>query len=206
MQEFWNTLSQQLKPRFHELSMYLIAFAFCWVFVFHPEFRLGFYMLFSGFESMSPLFLALGLIVIGGILLSLTHAFIKRKKSATEKAIMGWFVLGTSGVTSFFLGAETLHSRSTIMMIFAVWNILMSVFLLLQMGSLKSNISDREATLAEVFITTVILVIILLAVDLYLRLSWAETLSICIFYSTSIVFITAWIFNYFDLQTPDIQK
>jgi hypothetical protein len=201
MREFWNTLSQQIKPTFHELSMYLIALSFCWLLFFHPEFRQGFYMFFSGFESMSPLFLALGLTATGGIFLSLVHAFIKRKKSAPEKAIMGWFVLGTSGVTSFFLGAEALHSRSSIMIILAIWNILMSVFLLLQMGSQKFNVSDEDASFVEVFLTTVILVVILFLADSYLRLSWAVILSISIFYSTFIVFITAWISNYFGFKT-----
>jgi hypothetical protein len=206
MNEFWNTLSQQLKPRFHEITMYLIALAFCWLLFFHPELRFGYYMLFTGFESMSPFFVALGLIVTGGVLLSLIHVFIKRKKLALEKAIMGWTILGLSGVTSFFVGTEMLTSGSSIMVTLVVWNILMSVLLLLQMGMQKYDISDENASIMEVFITTVILFVILLLADLYLHFSWATTLSICIFYSTFIVFITTWIINYFDLQLPDILK
>jgi hypothetical protein len=206
MREFWDTLSQQMKPRFHEISMYLVALSFCWLFIFHPELRHGFFMLFSGFESMSPFFIILGLIVTGGLLLSLIHAFIKRKKLAFEKAIMGWSVLGISGVTSFLAGVEMLPSRSAMIMILVAWNILMSVLLLLQMGMQKYDISDDEASFAEVFVTTVILVVILLLADLYLRLSWPLTLSICIFYSTSVVFITTWVVGYFDLQLPDFLK
>ena len=112
MNEFWNALSQQLKPRFHEISMYLVALSFCWLFLFHPELRLGYFMFFSGFKSMSPFFVALGLIVTGGLLLSLVHVFIKRKKLALEKAIMGWSILGISSVTSFFLGLKcSLHDH-----------------------------------------------------------------------------------------------
>ena len=206
MDEFWNALSQQLKPRFHETTMYLIALSFCWLFLFHPEIRHGLFMYFSGFESMSPLFIAQGLVVTAGLLLSLIHVFIKRKKLALEKAVMGWFVLGTSGVTSFFVGIEMLASRSSIMMILVAWNILMCILLLLQMGGQKYDISDEDASLVEVFVTTVILLVILLLADLYLRLSWAMTLSICIFYSTFIVLITAWIINYFDLRPPGILK
>jgi hypothetical protein len=86
MDEFRNTISQELKPRFHELSMYLIALSFCWLFLFHPELRRGFFIFFSGFGSMSPFFVALGFIVTAGLLLSLVHVFINRKKSALEKA------------------------------------------------------------------------------------------------------------------------
>ena len=206
MDEFRKSLSQQLKPKFHEITMYLIALSICWLLLFHPEFRKGLYIFFSGFESMSPLFIALGLIVTGGLLLSLVHVFIKRKKLAIEKTLMGWFVLGTSGVTSFFVGSEMLASRSSVMMIFVIWNILMCILMLVQTVTQKFDISDENASFVEVLVTTVVLFLILLFDDLYLRLSWAMTLSICIFYSTSIVFITTWIINYFDLQLPDILK
>lgn len=195
-----------MKPRFHEISTYLIALSFCWLFIFHPELRQGYYLLFTGFETMSPFFLALGLIVTAGLLLSLIHAFTKRKKLAFEKAIMGWSILGISSVASFLVGTEMLPSRSSIMTILVTWNILMSIVLLMQMGSQKYEISDDEASFAEVIVTTVILVVILLVSDLYLRLSWAMTLSICIFYSTLIVFITTWVIHYFDLQIPDLLK
>jgi len=205
MNEFWNTLSQQLKPRFHEITLYLIALAFCWLLYFHPELRFGYFMFITGFESMSPIFVILGLVVTGG-LLSLIHVFIKRKKIALEKAIMGWSVLGLSGVTSFFVGTEMLTSRSSIMVSLVTWNILMSVLLLFQMGMQKYVISDENASFMEVFITTVILFAILYSADLFLHLSWATTLSICIFYSTFIVFITTWTINYFGLQLPNALK
>jgi hypothetical protein len=206
MNEFWNTLFQQLKPRFHEITMYLIAIAFCRLLFFHPELRFGYYMFFTGFESMSPFFIALGLVVTGGLLLSLIHVFIKRKKLALEKTIMGWSVLGLSGVTSFFVGAEMLTSRSSTMAILVTWNILMSVLILFQMGMQKYDVSDENASFIEVFITTAILIIILFLADLYLHLSWAVTLSLCIFYSTSIVFITTWAIGYFNLRLPDNPK
>jgi len=78
--------------------------------------------------------------------------------------------------------------------------------LLFQMGLQKFVVSDENASFLEVFITTVILFVILLSTDLWLHLSWAATLSICIFYSTFIVFITTWAINYFDLQIPDFLK
>lgn len=206
MHEFWNSLSQQLKPRFHEISTYLIALSFCWLFIFHPELRHGFYMFFTGFESMSPFFIALGLIVTAGLLLSLIHVFIKRKKLALEKAIMGWSILGIGGVTSFLAGVEMLPSRSSFMMILVTWNVLMSILMLLQMGMQKYDVSDDDASIIEVIVTTAILMAILLLSDLYFRLSWAMTLSICIFYSTFIVFITTWVIGYFDLPIPKILK
>jgi len=204
--EFWNTFSQQLKPRFHEISLYLIALAFCWLLYFHPELRFGYFVFFTGFESMSPFFVALGLVVTAGLLLSLIHVFIKRKKFEFEKAVMGWSILGLSGVTSFFVGSEMLVSPSSILVSLVTWNILMSLLLFFQMGMQKYVVSDENASFPEVFITTAILFVILYSADLYFHLSWAMTLSICIFYSTFIVFITAWTINHFGLQLPNILK
>jgi hypothetical protein len=206
MDIFWNTLSQEIKPRFHELSIYLIAFSFCWLFLFHPELRDGYFMFFGGFGSMSPLFLALGLIVTGGLLLSLVQVFIRRKKTTFEKTVMGWFVLAISGVASFFVGAEMLPSRSAIQMILVAWNIIMSVFLLIQMGMQKYDVIDEDISFVEIFITTTILFIVLVVADRYLHFSWAVTLSISIFYSTSIAFIISWVVNYFDVQLPGFLK
>jgi hypothetical protein len=206
MREFWNSLSHLMKPRFHEISMYLIALSFCWLFIFHPELRWGFYMFFTGFESMSPLFLSLGLIVTAGLLLSLIHAFIKRKKLAIEKIIMGWSILGISGVTSFFTGVEMLPSRSSIMAVLVAWNIIMSVLTLTQMGMQKYDITENEATILEVILTTALLMVILFFLDSYLHFSWAKTLSICIFYAYFIVLIAAWTINYFGIKIPDFLK
>jgi len=132
--------------------------------------------------------------------------FLKRKKLALEKFLMGWFVLFTSSVASFFVASEMLTSRSPITIILIAWNILMSVLILIQMGAHEFDISDENASFGEVFVTTVILFVILLFADLYLRLSWSMTLSMCFSYSSSIVFITTFVTNYFDLQIPNIQK
>ena len=206
MREFWNSLSQLMKPRFYEITMYLIALSFCWLFIFHPELRWGFYMFFTGFESMSPLFLSLGLIVTAGLLLSLIHAFIKRKKLAVEKIIMGWAILGISGVTSFFTGVEMLPSRSVIMAVLVAWNIIMSVLTLTQMGMQKYDINENEATILEVAVTTTILVAILFFLDTHLHFSWAKILSICIFYATSVAFIIAWAIHLFGNPGTDALK
>jgi hypothetical protein len=206
MKVFWKLFFQQLKPKLHEISLYLIALAFCWLLLFHPEFRQGFFMFFTGFYSFSPIFLGLGVLVTAGLLLSLEHVFLKRKKLALEKAIMGWSILGISGVASFMLGSEMLASQSATMMVLVVWNILMSLLMLAQGATQKFYISDENASLVEIVFATGILLGILLISDLYLRLSWAMVLSICIFYATCIVFITTWAVGFFHLKLPDFLK
>ena len=206
MDEYWKALSQEMKPRFQEISLYLIGLSFCWLILFHPEFREGFFMFFSGFGSMSPFFVALGLIETGGLALCIAHVFINREKSVIEKGLMGWFVFGVSGVTSFFVGAETLNSRSSFMMILVTWNILTSVLMLLQMGMQKYDISDENASSVEIISTTAILVAVLFLADQYFHLSWAMILSVGIFYSTSIVITAIWLVNYFDLHLFNFTK
>ena len=203
MREYWNDLSQQLKPKIHELSAYLIALTCCWLFLSHDKLRQALFIIFSGFGSMSPIFIGLGLAVILGLLLSLVHVFIQRKKSEFEKFFMGGVILGASGVASLAVGIEMLPSRSSIMMILPAWNMLMGLLMLSQMGFEKYEVEDEDATPGEVLGATVILVFILLLADFVYRLSWALTLSICIFYALTIVFIANQIVKYFGAQSSD---
>lgn len=202
MNNYFEFLSNQLKPRFNEISTYLVSLSFCWLIIFHPELRYGYYLFFTGFESLSPFFLTLGLIVTVGLLLSLIHVFVKRKKLAVEKAIMGWSILGISSAASFIAGTEFLPSKSSIAVILITWNILISILTLFQMALQKYYITDNDASLTEVIITTGILVVILLFCDLYFHFSWTVTFSICIFYSTFVIFVAAWVTQYFGLQFP----
>ena len=206
MRELMNFLPQSMKPRFHEISAYLIALTCCWLFVFHAKLRETLLIIFGGFGTFSPYFIVLGLIVLWGLLLSLAHALLRRKKSASEKYFMGWFIMGTSGIASFGLGVEMLPLRSSIMLILPAWNILIGVLLFFQMAFQEYVVSDEDASLREVFGTTTILVCLLLLADFGLRLSWAMTLSICIFYSTTIVFLATQVANYFYPQPPAILK
>ena len=66
----------------------------------------------------------------------------------------------------------------------------------------KYYITDNDASLTEVITTTGILVVILLFCDLYFHFSWTVTFSICIFYSTFVIFVAAWVTQYFGLQFP----
>jgi hypothetical protein len=206
MNEFWGSLSQQLKPKLHEITAYLIACSCCWLFISHAKLRQALYIIFSGFESNSPFFITIGLVATAGLLLSLVHAFIQRKKSQPEKILMGWFVMGVSGMSSFVLGLDMLGSHSTTLLILPVWNILTGLFMLTQMEMQKYEMSDDNASIGVVFGTTVLLVIILFLTDFGLHLSWALTLSICIFYATTIVFLSTWIVKYFEIQLPDFLK
>lgn len=204
MREYWDNLSRQLKPSIHEVSAYSIAFTCCWLLVTHAKLRQTLLIIFSGFGSMSPFFIGLGLVATLGLLLSLIHAFIPVRKSDPEKFLMGWFIMGASGVASFVIGLEMLPSRSSLLMLLPVWNMLMGLLMLCQMGFQKYEVNDEDASLTAVFGTTVILVLILWLTDLSLQLSWALTLSICIFYATTLVFIAHQIVKYFGSQSPDV--
>jgi hypothetical protein len=206
VKEFWKLFFQQLKPKFHEISLYLIALSFCILMVLRADLRQGFFLFFSGFYSFSPYFLGLGLVISAGLVLSLVHVFIKRKKFALEKTIMGWSILALSGVASFFVGSEMLASRSATMIVLVVWNILMSLLLLAQGATQKFDIGDENASFFEVLVTTCILLVIILVSNLYLHNSWAITFSICIFYATFIVFLTTWAVNTFHLKIPRFLK
>jgi hypothetical protein len=198
MHEYWNNLSRNIKPLFHELSAYLVALALGCLFVYHSELRQGLYQFFVGF---GPLFILLGLFLAGGWLLSLVHVFIRRRRSAIEKMLIGYFLLTTSAVASFFMASEMLPSSPTLV-ILPVWNILMSLLLLIQMVAGNYSLSDDDASFRGVLLTTAVLAAILWAADSLLQLSLATTLSICIFFATSIVYLPARIARIFNARLP----
>lgn len=203
MREFFVLLARQLKPKFHELSAYLIAFTCCWLFVFHTQLRQALLMIFSGFGSLSPYFILVGLLLTLGVLFSLVNAFIQRKKSSYEKYLMGWFVMGVSSLASFAVGVEMLPLRASPMLILPVWNMLIGVLMLFQMGFQKYDVGDEDASPQAVWATTAILLVILFLADWGLQLSWAVILSLCIFYATTVVFVVSWFIRYFRIQLTD---
>lgn len=160
-------------------------------------------MIFSGFGSLSPYFILVGLILALGVLLSLGHAFIQRKKSSYEKYIMGWFVMAASSLASFAVGVEMLPARASLMLALPVWNMLIGVLMLFQMGFQKYDVGDEDASPQAVWATTGILLVILLLADWGLQLSWAMVLSLAIFYATTVVFVVSWFIRYFRIQLTD---
>jgi len=202
MREFIDNIRQQMKPKYHELTTYLTALACAILFFVYPEFRAIYFEILSGAgaDRASLAIMALGVIASIGFFLSFLHVFIKRKKSWFEKMCMGAFIMGANGFAGIVAGVEMLPSRSSILVIIPVWNILMGIILLYEMGLSKFDITDENASPLQVLGASITLFVVFGLVDFGFHLTWAMALSICLFYSSTIVFFVTWIINYVRYQ------
>ncbi len=144
--------------------------------------------------------MALGLIATIGFFLSLVHAFIRKKKSAFEKTCIGAFIMGTNGLAGILAGLEMLPSRWSMLVIIPIWNVLMGIVLLYQLGLNKFTVSDQESWWFDVFVASVTLLIVFAITDFGFHLSWAISFSICVFYSSTVFFLVTRALNFLRLR------
>jgi len=205
MREYVKNIRKQLKPKYHELTAYLTALTCAALFLFRSEFRavyVDYFKIQSGPEDVraSIAFFVLGSIVTIGFFLSFIHVFIKDKKSWFDKTCIGTFILGTNGLAGIVAGLEMLPSQWSILMIVPLWNILTGIILLYQIGLQKFDISDENASPLQVFGSSITLLIVFFITNFVFHFSWAMTLSICLFYSSTIFFFASWMIDYFRYQ------
>ena len=88
--------------------------------------------------------------------------------------ISGWYVLSSSSIRDWLI-------------IFPLWSIINGVLLIVMLFKIidEECISDRKATLKEVVIGLIAVLIVFILCNYVLKLHWAVTLSICIIYTTS---------------------
>jgi hypothetical protein len=204
MHEYLNNIREQMKPKYHELTAYLTALTCAVLFVMHSEFRQVYFEIISGAGAdnrASFSFMALGLLATIGFFLSFIHVFIKRKKSVFEKACMGIFIMGANGMAGIMAGIEMIPLRWSIVAIIPAWNIFMGAILLYQIGLAKFDVTDENTSLFEVLIASFTMLIVFVVVDFGFRLKWAMAFSICMFYSSTILFFITWMINFIRFRT-----
>ncbi len=203
MREQWNRALEWLKPKYNELTTYLTALTCVILFFTHPEFRRLYFEILSGAgaDRASLAFFALGLLATLGFFLSIMHVFTKRTKTDFEKTCMTAFVMGANGFAGIAAGVEMLPARWSLLALFPIWNICMGVLLLYQIGVAKDPITDENASPWEVFTGSIILVFVFVLTNSQFHLTWAMIFSICMFYSTTLIFLITWTLNYFNLRS-----
>ena len=128
-------------------------------------------------------------IFITGMGLSIYNVFTTSEKTDTEKWIMLFFAVLTNASTGIISGWYVLSSSiRDWLIIFPVWNIINGVLLIVMLFKIidKECISDRDASLKEVVIGLIAVIIVFILCNYVLKLHWAVTLSICIIYTTSL--------------------
>ena len=132
-------------------------------------------------------YIYLGLFMLG-MFLCMYHVFTKRRKTEAEKGIMLLFAVSINAATGFIAGFYMLKESPGWLFLFPVWNIINSILLIvMQYVNLfdEDRISDRDATITQVILGSVAILIIFYICNNVFKLHWAITYSICIIYTTS---------------------
>jgi hypothetical protein len=194
MGEFLKNFFGWPKTKYSELSTYLTALACAVIFFTHPNFRQSIAQLIQGIPSQGGItdliaFLILGFIVILGFVLSLYHVFTSREKSSFEKYLMGAFTIGANATAAITAGFEEINSGSYTLIFFPLWNILIGLALIIQIRLKKFEVSDENASLLEVAVNSIALLVVFFITNYAFRLSWAIEFSVILFFSSFLIFV-----------------
>ena len=175
-----------LIPNYDELSLFLMAVVFIVLYATNTVMQKDishFLMRLGAWRR----YLYVGLFAIG-MLLCLYHVFTKRKKTDIEKEIMLVFAITINAATGVIAGLYMLKESPGWLLAFPVWNLLNSAaIILMQYVDFfnEDQISDRDATITQVIIGLIAILIIFYICNNVFNLYWAITYSICIIYTTS---------------------
>lgn len=196
MKNFLQKIYEWLKPRYHELMTYQSAVICILVFISYPGLRNTYSHSIT--DNYGAWVLPVSIIAAIGLIYSIWHVFTSRKKTMMENYFMSAFILSVNGLVGVVAGIELLPTRWSIMVLFPIWNILSGVILLYQLGISENVVTDENATMLEVKIATVTILIAFLIAKFLSHLSWAMTFSVCLFYSSITTAIISRMFYYFQ--------
>ncbi len=126
-------------------------------------------------------------VILGGMALSIFHAFSSRPRTVGEKAVMGAFAMATNGIAGIACGMELLEGQWRWSAIFPVWNIVSGCVLLYLVAlDPEDAVTDEHANLAKFVVGLALAAGIFAYCQYAAHLTWAMTFSICVAYSTSI--------------------
>ena len=186
-QEKRNLFAWLFIPRYNELALFLMSFAFVLLFFTHADLRAAsFKPLFGNFNLR--VLIALGLFVLG-IMFSLYHVFTAREKTEGEKAVMLFFAAIVSGLSGIAAGIHILKNSHGILIVFPIWNLVNGILLLIMYRFEmidESSIVDDNATTFQVISGSMVVVATLIVCRFVFKMYWAITFSICVTYASNL--------------------
>jgi DNA-directed RNA polymerase subunit RPC12/RpoP len=175
-------------PTYDEPSLFLMAATFILLYAVNTLMREQIYKGITVFHDLRVYIMVV--IFMGGIILSLYHVFTTREKTKFEKMVMLFFAVMTNAGTGIISGWYVLKNNDVHnwQLVFPIWNIINGVLLLLMLRLKiidEECISDRDATLVQIILGLIAVLIIFVFCNYVFKLYWAITFSICIIYTTS---------------------
>lgn len=175
-------------PVYDELSLFLMAVTLILLYIVNITMRVQIHNWIS--EYSNAWIYIIGAIFLCGLGLSVYHAFTKIEKTDVEKWGMLVFAVLANAVSGIVAGLYVLKTDNVRnwLIIFPIWNIINGALLLLMLRLKiidESCISDRDATLVQIILGLIAVLIIFIFCNYVFKLYWAITFSICIVYTTS---------------------
>lgn len=139
-------------------------------------------------SNTDPALIPVGLVILAGLFLSLYHTIVSRRKSLLEKKLMLVFAVIVNAFAGIWGGTYSLSYAHGWVLIFPIWNILNSFFLLqmLREGLVdESCVSDDNVNFYEL-VTGVSIALVIYCICHYgFKFNWAATFSMCVAYATN---------------------
>ena len=177
-----------LIPRFDENSLFFISYSFILIFSFNKELRkAAIDFIFPTDDRYGGVALVFSLMFLGGLILSITHAFISKKKSYYENILMLFFGMFINGISGICAGIYLLKEPINLLVIFPFWNIFTGFISIYNIGLIQSTEQKiEESSWPQMLIGPIIIFTLFVICQFWQKLYWAVTFSICVAYSTSI--------------------
>jgi hypothetical protein len=173
-------------PVYDELSLFLMSITLILLCVANTSMQEQIHKWIARFHDVR-VFIVVA-ILLGGMGLSIYHVFTTREKTDVEKWLMLLFAVLTNAGTGIISGWIVLTSSiRDWQIIFPIWNIINSILIVVMLRYRivdEECISDRDASLKEVVIGLIAVLIIFFLCNNVFNLHWAITFSICIIYTT----------------------
>ena len=185
-----------LKPQYHELVTYQSTIICIFLFITYPELRFTYKQIINE-QILGGWAFIMSVIVVLGMFFSILHVFIQRKKLIWENQWMGAFAMGVNGIAGIAAGIEVFPTEWSYMVLFPIWNITVSAILLYQIGFAENVITDDNASLLEVGVATISLLVVFIIAKYGFHLTWVMTFSVCMVYSSTITSVVSWLATQF---------
>jgi len=178
----WEQFRAWIMPSYDAVSLFLIAVTFILLFVLPTGFREDFLRITFW---KTPFSYSFALVCAGGLWFCLFHAFSWRKKADWEKTLMALFAMGTNAAVGIRCGFDLLQGQIGLSAVFPVVNILAGLLLIYELGLFGEDaISENNVQPVDLAIGLIPLLLVFAYCQVFLRLNWPMTFSVCIAYSS----------------------
>lgn len=172
--------------RYDDLTLFALSFAFVLLLWMNLD-EMKVILLVSLLMSQIGILLILAML---GMVLSLLNIFVRHRKYESEKWLMLLFAVLVTAGTGAYSGVVMLREGIRWLIIFPVWNIANSLFLLnaFRIGLVNTgSITNERAGLFQVVFSVASITLLMILCERFFHLHWALTYSIAVSYTMSVL-------------------